>query len=120
MAEKLDVNISKLREHVSSKANMIVASSETLFMSTMNEDNIVNWIHDMTDYGWGIDCLQISLKIKSFLSHEAYSVMFDDDLPINQPSEKWIEGKQLLDFEQFFTYNLLIILKLKQHSCSHF
>ncbi|XP_076824319.1 uncharacterized protein LOC143470216 [Clavelina lepadiformis] len=91
VVEKLDVNISKLREHVSSKANMIVASSETLFMSTMNEDNIVNWIHDMTDYGWGIDCLQISLKIKSFLSHEAYSVMFDDDLPINQPSEKWIE-----------------------------
>jgi len=92
-AEELKVNVSQLQQKLLQRPGIISASDQPVFMSEFEEDDVVNWIHDVTDLGWGINDIHICQRIKVFLSEHSYSVLFDSSSPINYPSTDWLCGQ---------------------------
>ena len=72
---------------------VIYAGADPRFLVSSEEDVIINWVHDVSDLGWGVKNFHIAQRIKSFLSEESHVVLFGDDEPINFPSASWITGK---------------------------
>ena len=93
VAGDLSLKINEVHDAVAQHPGVVLAASEAWFLVTSEEDVIVNWIHDVTDLGWGVKASQISSKIKSFLTSESFIILFGDDLPINEPSVTWISGE---------------------------
>nr|CAB3264830.1 uncharacterized protein zf(c2h2)-137 [Phallusia mammillata] len=89
-AEQMEVNVAQLRERILQRPGIISGSSTPQFMSAHEEDDIINWIHDVTDLGWGISDVHIRHRVKVFLAEHSYSVVFNNTSPINYPSTTWL------------------------------
>ena len=87
------MKVEEVHDAVAQHPGVILGDIDTRFLVTSEEDSIVNWIHDVTDLGWGVKPGHIAKRIKFFLTSESYQVLFDDSNPLNVPTVSWINGE---------------------------
>uniref|UniRef100_H2XZX2 C2H2-type domain-containing protein n=1 Tax=Ciona intestinalis TaxID=7719 RepID=H2XZX2_CIOIN len=90
VAEEMSIDPVELREALLHHNGVISGLSDPHLLTHSDEENVINWIHDMTDYGWPITDQHIAEQIKAILTQQRKLVLFTNMGTINFPSTTWI------------------------------
>ncbi|XP_078495905.1 uncharacterized protein zf(c2h2)-137 [Ciona intestinalis] len=90
VAEEMSIDAVELREALLHHHGVISGLSDPHLLTHSDEENVINWIHDMTDYGWPITDQHIAEQIKTVLTQQRKLVLFTNMVTINFPSTTWL------------------------------
>nr|XP_009861876.2 uncharacterized protein zf(c2h2)-137 [Ciona intestinalis] len=90
VAEEMSIDPVELREALLHHNGVISGLSDPHLLTHSDEENVINWIHDMTDYGWPITDQHIAEQIKAILTQQRKLVLFTNMGTINFPSTTWL------------------------------